>query len=328
MEKITLQTPSDRAEERQKEHNRKSKTVAKLIGENLTYYICILIPILLIGIIWTDSGFPSFGKGLLSDGIITILLFIIAENAMNQIGVSGGKLDDEYNNIHKEYIKLTDAVMKKGTALMESFCLWQIDVEYNSVVRRKCKDIKVDYDEYINKYSKMTFDELKQNFSVSMATKIYAINKIKPIELTPDIILTDGKPRAMRGGVPISGEEYTETHTKSIKHIAIAAITAAVTVSFTFMLTGDISFGRVIYTIMKLTVLFMRMNKGYVSGAKAYNTIEVKHIQAKIKYEHMYIEYVDKKIYKSLGNKYGNVNELVEGGDNEAKVSEPVGFNT
>lgn len=318
---MKLQTPSERAEERQREHNRKSKMVVKLLGENLTYYICILIPILLVGLIWTDSGFPKFGKGLISDGIITILLFIIAENAMNQIGVSGGKLDDEYNNIHKEYIKLTDEVMKKGTALMESFCLWQIDAEYSSVIRRKCKEIKVDFNDYINKYSKMSFEDLKKIFSAQTATKIFAINKIKPIELTPEIILTDGKPKNTRGGVPIGGEEYSEIHTKSLKHISIAIITAAVTVSFTFMLTKDISFGRIVYTLMKLTVLFMRMNKGYTSGAKAYNTVEIKHIRAKMLYENMYLEYLDKKIYKNFGDKYGNINEMI-GESYEEKLSE------
>ncbi len=71
-----------------------------------------------------------------------------------------------------------------------------------------------------------------------------------------------------------------------------------------FTLTNDVSVGRVIYTLFKLSMMFYRMFKGYNRGAMGYNTVEPKHIQDKIKYLHLYLEFVEKKMYLKLKERY------------------------
>jgi hypothetical protein len=53
--------------------------------------------------------------------------------------------------------------------------------------------------------------------------------------------------------------------------------------------------GRVIYTIFKVSMMLYRMYCGYMRGVKAFGTIEPIHLQAKIKYLYLYLEYLAKE---------------------------------
>jgi hypothetical protein len=53
--------------------------------------------------------------------------------------------------------------------------------------------------------------------------------------------------------------------------------------------------------------LAWRIFKGYSEGAKAYNTIEVSHLQGKILYLERYKEFIENKTYLQLGDRYGEI---------------------
>ena len=69
----------DRLGEFEKNYNITSKRLMNILGTNLALFICILLPIFLIGFVWTDFGVPEIGIHYLSDGIITVALFVIGE---------------------------------------------------------------------------------------------------------------------------------------------------------------------------------------------------------------------------------------------------------
>ena len=62
--------------------------------------------------------------------------------------------------------------------------------------------------------------------------------------------------------------------------------------------------GRVIYTIFKMAMLSYRMYQGYGRGALGFNTVEPRHLQAKLRYLYEYIEFIEQKTYLSLGDEY------------------------
>ena len=86
-------------------------------------------------------------------------------------------------------------------------------------------------------------------------------------------------------------------------------------------MTTDVTMARVIYTVFKLTMLLFRMAKGYDRGAKAYNTIEVRQLKAKINYLKQYIKFVKDKIYLKLGDKYGDISQFVPEEKNEIPLT-------
>lgn len=330
--------------ERQKEYNRRQKNFAKVIGENFATYALLMILALLVGFIWSDIGIFTSWRSFIGDAVVTVVLYILADIiCASYIGGKGGKLDDGYISSHNEYLDVRGRVRAAGMLLMDIFCDWQIDVELEFYLRKRCKELKIDYKEYIELYRDKSLEELQEMFPMersgkdnrlkervfggirnaktsSKAAKIFALNQIKPIELTPDILMTDGKVRNQRGDVGISGEEYIEKHTTGIGHIITTVIFAVVAVVPTFTLAANFSVGMVIYTIFKIALMLFRMYRGYSRGAKAFNTIEPKHLQAKTKFLYMYLEFLENKTYLKFGDKYGPIGAEEQDGEREREA--------
>ena len=299
----SMQAPLTREEKmvrRQEEHNRRQKEWLYLFGKNLSLYLTMLIPFLLIGFIWTDSGLPSVGPTLLSDAAVTVVLFVFAEINMTELGVEGGKVDGEYLAKKEEFCAISDRLKSGDLVWMPAFCRWQIDQEFETYARSVCRSVNISYEEWKENYRNLSPRQLKKQFArrPRTAMRLMLLNRAEPIELTPEMILNLSRRQRRRGGIPCSGEEYAYNKSKSTKHIAFSVITAMITVAISFTLTQDVTFGRVIYTLFKLTTLFCRMSRGYNAGSKAYNTVEVEHLDAKITYCRKYQSFLENRRYE------------------------------
>jgi hypothetical protein len=331
---------------KQREHNDRQKQIAKTIGENFAAYSLLAIMALLIGSIWTEASIFSNWRKFIGDALVTIVLYVLADICASHIGTEGGKLDDEYISNHETYLVLRERVRKIGVELMNAFCDWQIEVEYEYYMRRRCRDLKIDYKEYVEVYSKKNLFELREMFpietikekdfkrraigtyhnvkTVSKADKIFQLSLIKPIELTPEILMTDGKVRNTRGGVSISGEEYSEQQTKGAKHIIATILFGLLSASLFVDLVKEFSIAMLIYTIFKIALMLYRMFVSYNRGIKSYSSVDPKSLQDKIKYLYLYLEFIDKKIYLSLKDKYNIMqNEFAE--DKRTDTTDEVG---
>lgn len=315
--------------ERQKEHNRRQKQFAKTVGENFAAYSLVAIMMLMVASIWSDVGISTNWRKFIGDALVTVVLYTVSDVLSAYIGTSGGKLDDDYITNHEEYLSLRDRVRKAGITFMNAFCDWQIDLEYEFYLRKRCKELKIDYKEYMEQFHGKELEELEAMFplesvkgkgikekvfgvannvkSSERAVLIFALNQIEHIELTPDMLMTDGMVRNERGGVGISAEEYIRRHTVAKQHIAITALFAIVAAVPVFTLVQEFTVGAVIYTIFKMALLLWRMYSGFERGRRAYSNVEPKHLQAKIKYLYLYLEFLDKKIYLELADKYNIV---------------------
>lgn len=290
----------------QGKYNSTSKTVAQRLGTNIALYICILIPMVLIGFIWTDFGTPQISIKYVSEGIVTVALFFIGETMMMNVGTGGGKLDKEYTDARDEFKNLLDEVDDIGTILLSVFCEWQIDVELMQAIVTRLRPLhltRADWD----KVKDMSFRELKQEYGRKKAKKIRKLNRLDPVELSEGLLLYDNTDDLTRGGVPISGNAYLHKKTHSPETVFSCLFTGLLTISVAITMTQDVTMARVIYTIFKLVVLLYRMAVGYSMGAKAFNTIEVRQIKAKCNYLRQYVKFVKDKLYLNLGDKYGDL---------------------
>lgn len=295
----------------QKKYNITSKKIVHTIGTNIALVICMLLPVFLIGYIWTDFSVPDIGLKFVTDGIATVVLFVVGETMMMRVGASGGKLDAEYIEARKEYNTLTKKVNDLGTMFMSVFCEWQIDIELKQAVATRIRALHITKDEWkeIKDLSRM---ELDTKYGKKKAQAIERIKQLKPMELNEAILLFDDAESTTRGGVPISGDGYIHKKSHSIETVLSCAFTGLLTVTVAITMTSDISFARVMYTIYKLIVLFYRMALGYGTGAKAYNSVEVKQLQAKCSYLRQYIRFVEEKTYLKIGDQYGDISCYID----------------
>lgn len=315
---------SDR-EYREKKRNENAKLMAKTITQNLYTYLCVAIPFLLIATIWTDFTMPNIGWGLAGDGVLTVALMVVGERLMVKIGAFGGKLDDEYDAAVKRCMLSRQEVKKRNTALLIPFCEWQIDQEFERARRARCSRIRIKYDDYIAKYEGKTFAELKTMLPLDKLEDVYQINRLNPIELTPDMLLYDCGRGNSRREIPESGEEYENRKVYGKKGILISVVTCVFCVGMPLTWSGAITLSRVIYTLGKLMILLYRMFKGYGDGARAYHTIEVRHLNVISDYLDEFVDFVDNQKYLSIANEYTDINRIMgiespRSGDDNVKI--------
>ncbi len=303
LEKMELSR--DKTADLQKWYNQKSKGAASLFGRNLTLFLCILVPFLLVGFIWTEFGPVSIGPMLLSDGILTVSLFIVGELMMTKLGADGGKLDPEYLSAKEEFERLRKKAGEIGFFLMGIFCDWQIDLEMENAVHTRLRMLRITPEEW-EEIKTLPRETLERTYGKAKAKKLTEIRNLKPIALNEAILLYDGD-RYARGGVPVSAEEYLHSKAHFIKTLLACIFMGLLTVSVVITMTSDVTFARVIYTVFKLVMLMFRMASGYARGAKAYHTVEVKQYRARANYLRSYIQFAEDKIYLKLGDQYGGV---------------------
>ena len=317
MEKIETSTPvasavsdaSDRLESFQKKYNVSSKNFVYIIGKNLTLFICMLVPLLLVGFIWVDFQEIIFSTKMISDGIVTVMLFAAGETMMTLVGTGGGKLDEEYTEAKGSYDALVAQVSDIGTVLMGMFCNWQIDLELEQATRIRLSDLRMTPKMWAE-VKNLSLADLENKFGKAKAKKLKKIRELKPIELNEAILLYGGEYKT-RGGVPISADAYLKDKWHFAGLVLGWLFTGLLVINVAFTMTSDVTLARVFYTIFKFTILIVRMAKGYDRGARAYNTIMVRNYKARSNYLRQYIKFVEDKIYLKLGDKYGDVDELI-----------------
>lgn len=295
----------------QVDYNNTSKNFVRILGTNISLFVCLLLPFLLIGFIWTEFvSFEISGK-LISDGIVTVALLVIGETLMMNIGTSGGKLDAEYVSAKSDYDSLVKQANEIGTMFMPMFCDWQIDTEMNNATAIRIRSLRLTRKEW-EEVKHLPYKALRKKYGRKKAKKMLKITKLDPVELNDAILLYNGNDAFARGGIPISGEDFIEKKKHSAQTILSAIFTGLLTISVVLTLTSDISFARVMYTAVKCIFLLFRMTQGYDIGAKAYNTVEVKQLKAKSNYLRQYITFVKEKTYLNIGSEYGDISAYVE----------------
>lgn len=301
----------DKFGEFQKKYNNTSKSIVHMLGTNMVLLICCMLPLFLIGSVWTDFGTPEIGLKYVSDGIVTVALFIIGEMLMMRVGADGGKLDTEYVAAKKEFHEFVGKVNSLGTIFMSVFCEWQIDVELEQAISARIKPLRFTRAAW-EKVKDMSYKELKEKYGKKKAKRILKINQLEPVEINEAVLMYDNTSDGMmRGGIPVSGESYLYKKTHSVEMVLSSIFTGLLTVSIAINLTQDLSFARVMYTVFKLILLLYRMAIGYEMGAKAYNTVEANQYKAKSHYLQQYIRFVEDKVYLDLGDKYEDMDNII-----------------
>lgn len=290
----------------QAKYNVRAKSLGHMFGTNMALFICLLLPVFLIGTVWTDFGAPELGIKFLSEGIVTVALFIVGESLMMRVGADGGKVDEDYVAARNEFTALVEKVQSLGTMLMSVFCEWQTDIEFKQAKEARYRALRMTHEE-IEAFRGHTRGEIIKRLGKAKAFKLFEYDRIEPIELSEQALLYDDASDLSRGGVPIGGEKYLVKKMLSPRMILSCIFTGLVTVSVVMTLTTDASFSRVMYTIFKLIILLFRMAIGYNVGAKAYNTIEVRQLKVKSNYLRQYVRFIEEKTYLNLGDEYGDI---------------------
>lgn len=322
MELERLEEATKKVSDFQKKYNDNSKSVAVFLGNNLTMLLCMLIPVLLVAFVWVEFGELVFQTKMLVDGVVTIVLFACGETLMVRFGAEGGRLDHEYIAAKSEFEETLKKVVDVGTAFLGVFCDWQIDVELEQATHLRLRQLRMTQKMW-DDVKDLTPEELEKKFGKIKAKKLMAINELEPIELNEAVLLYNGEGDD-RGSLPKSGYEHIHNKKQQITSAVSLIFSGLLTVSIAISLTSDISWARVIYTAYKLTMLLVRMAKGYERGATAYNTFEARRYAAKTMYLNKYLKFMEKETYWDIAHNYREVYLIAHKNNKEPPQSEEV----
>lgn len=293
-------------QERQKLRNDKSKYWAAVIGQNMSIAVCMMIPVFVVALIWTETTPPELGASLAMQTILTAALFVFAEWSAMNVGVPSGKLDDDYLRLQEEFAKRKAEVKARGILKMGVFCDWQIDQELISAKKALCRKLKIDWRVYKREMAPLSKSELIDKYGKIKGQEIWYINNLDTIELTPELILGENL-NGGRGGISISGDDYVSKQKYGKMNLVKSVLTIVVTVGIGFVFSPGITWGKIVFTFYRLIAVFMRMKVGFDKGARAYNTVEVKHRESQIYYMDKYEEFLDTEgLYEAAAEKYGD----------------------
>lgn len=292
-------------QERQKIRNDRSKYWAAVIGQNMSLAVCLMIPMFLITLIWTETSLPKLGVSLGMETLLTAALFIFAESAAINVGVPSGKLDDGYIAIQAAFMARKAEIKAKGIIKMGVFCEWQIDEELVGAKKAMCRKLKIDWQTYTSDMAPLTEAELIDKYGKVKGRMIHRINALEPIELTPEMILGEQRD-GLRGGISIGGEEYVANQKYGKLNLLKSVLTIVLTVGIGFSFAPGVTWGKIVFTIYRLIAVVIRMKVGFDKGAKAYNKVEVKHRESQIYYMDRYDEFLGTPgLYEAAVARYG-----------------------
>lgn len=101
-------------------YNAKSKAAAHVFGNNLSLIICFLLPALFVFTIWTRPTINA-SFAVMGDFAMTIVIFLAGQRAALNVGIEGGKLDDEYLSARAKYREERDKVIACGISRLPDF---------------------------------------------------------------------------------------------------------------------------------------------------------------------------------------------------------------
>lgn len=307
----TEPTRIEAMQERQKLRNDKSKYWAAVIGQNMSLAVCLMIPVFLITLIWTETSMPELGASLAMETFLTAALFIFAEWAAINVGIPSGKLDDDYIRIQEVFARRKTEVKARGILKMGVFCDWQIDEELIAAKKAMCRKLKIDWKTYRSDMAHLTEAELIDQYGKLRGREIGRINKLEPIELTPELILGERR-ESWRGGISISGDDYVDRQKYGKAKLARSVLSIVLTVGIGFAISPGVTWGKIVYTIYRLIAILIRMKMGFDKGARAYNQIEVKHRESQIYYMDKYEEFLDTDgLYEKVADKYSEYGVII-----------------
>ncbi len=278
-------------ESTQADRTGKFKDIMTSFAKNLIYYLCLMAPVAVVGVVWFDMK-PELAWRMVYGGIPLVIVFVMAERAMMDIGRDAGKVDRDLINTREIFRDLRKRAVEIGTTDMKQFVVEEIDTELEEARRAACRKLKLDYDVYLAECAGKTKNELKRKFgSRTRAAKVYAINLIRPIVLTVDMILSDTPTDRSRGGIGKTAEEYLDGK-KGLKGTLWAIISVFLITGIAISPARAFSWEIVVYTIWALMLLFYRMARGYKNGVMAYASVQVRNYEDRTRYLEKYLEWM------------------------------------
>jgi hypothetical protein len=172
-------------------------------------FIGIFLMFAVVVIVTTDISFASFDE-LKALGLDFFLLFFCSYSMYVNCcdsGTRNGLLSKTFSDSSSIFEELKHNILSKGLqTFLPSFCKDYIEEELKTSRLEVLGVVGITYEDYLNKYVTLGSTEIDALDGISEAQKkaIKRANSIKPIKLTPEMIMKRGRGSSRRSPLAIS----------------------------------------------------------------------------------------------------------------------------
>ena len=184
--------------------------LSKLVLNNARTIMMVFILFTVIVVMTTDIKFINISS--LRDLGLEFFILLFCSYGMyvccTDGGIKAGYATDVYKNAVKRFSELKAEIECSCLSKMGDFCQHYIDEELKKTRMHHLSVVCITYEEYLEKYVKLGKKEIDAIPELTSAQKkaIKDANAVKPIKLTPEKIMTQGKSVYTRSALATSPE--------------------------------------------------------------------------------------------------------------------------
>ena len=182
-------------------------------------------------------------------------------------GIRAGRKSETYLTAKKQYDDLKNEVItRKMQGRLPEFCRYYIEEELRNIRNSLLTEVGIDFSVYQERYVGKDKAELEQLtiLSKSQVEAIVSANNIKPIKITPEMILKRGRGSLRRNplGIEPSKKRRIGYVWKFVSTFAVAVLMVGITLNP----KSDLAWGTFAECILKLFPIVLNGFTGYKSG--------------------------------------------------------------
>ena len=215
---------------------RESKNKAiKSFLKNKGLFVGMILVFIVILLFTTDVNFSSKAEVIRLSLVIFVFIFCSYSMYVNcaDSGTRAGKNTSSYVEAWNEYNEIKKRIIGTNAHIrLSEFCRWYVEEELKSARKEYLDGAGIKYSEYLTKWVGLDEEaiELIENLSQAKKTAIIKANSLKPIKLTPDMLIKRGRGNRRRAPLGVQPEII-----KNINYVIRFGTTAATSL-FTCML--------------------------------------------------------------------------------------------
>ena len=217
-------------------------------------------------------------------------------------GIRAGRQNELYLSAKKQYDDLKNEIIaKKMPGRLPEFCRYYVEEELRNTRNAILMEVGIDFAVYKERYVGKDKEELKKNeiLSKTQIEAIVSANKVKPIRLTPEMILKRGRGAMHRS--PLGMEPSKKRRIGYAWKFSSTFIVAILMVSITLNPKADLTWVTFVEIVLKLFPIALNGFTGYQSGYENIVVDTVNYMNDQADLMRKLVQYVEENpIKKSL----------------------------
>ncbi len=275
----------------------KNKAVKSFVN-NKGLFVGLILVFILILVFTTNINFQSSAEVMKLS--LTVFVFGFCSYTMYvncaDSGTRAGKNTSAYRNAKTDYEDVkTKIVEGKKQHLLGDFCRAYIDEELRNARNEILEGVGLEYKDYIKKWVGEDKATIKASTDLSEREKdaVIAANSIKPLKLTPEMILR--RERTYKRRAPLGKSPHSRRNIQYITKLISTIVTSIFTCMLALEVIGNPSWATFAELCLKLLMVLLSGFSGYKMGYENITIDTVNYIQDQTDLLHQFEQYLEQQ---------------------------------